>query len=127
MNYEERVLRRIPLEVSIIALVLAIIALLFFTPLTAVFILAGGVFSALSFVWLKKALLRFLGPDRRRAVRSGLAFYLLRLLLLLAVFSFIIFLFPRMILAFVAGFSSLILAILAEAAVAVSQMKQWKG
>ncbi|HCS47677.1 MAG: hypothetical protein A2V45_10280 [Candidatus Aminicenantes bacterium RBG_19FT_COMBO_58_17] len=127
MNYEERVLGRIPLEVSIIALVLAIIALLFFTPLTAVFILAGGVFSALSFVWLKKALLRFLGPDRRRAVRSGLAFYLLRLLLLLAVFSFIIFLFPRMILAFVAGFSSLILAILAEAAVAVSQMKQWKG
>jgi hypothetical protein len=127
MNYEERVLGRIPLEVSIIALVLAIIALLFFTPLTAVFILAGGVFSALSFVWLKKALLRVLGPDRRRAVRSGLAFYLLRLLLLLAVFSFIIFLFPRMILAFVAGFSSLILAILAEAAVAVSQMKQWKG
>jgi hypothetical protein len=127
MNYEERVLGRIPLEVSIIALLLAIIALLFFTPLTAVFILAGGVFSALSFVWLKKALLRFLGPDRRRAVRSGLAFYLLRLLLLLAVFSFIIFLFPRMILAFVAGFSSLILAILAEAAVAVSQMKQWKG
>jgi hypothetical protein len=127
MNYEERVLRRIPLEVSIIALVLAIIALFFFTPLTAVIILAGGVFSALSFVWLKKALLRFLGPDRRRAVRSGLAFYLLRLLLLLAVFSFIIFLFPRMILAFVAGFSSLILAILAEAAVAVSQMKQWKG
>ena len=127
MNYEERVLRRIPLEVPIIALFTSAIALLFFTPLTAVFILAGGVFSALSFVWLKKALLRFLGPDRRRAVRSGLAFYLLRLLLLLAVFSFIIFLFPRMILAFVAGFSSLILAILAEAAVAVSQMKQWKG
>ena len=127
MNYEERVLGRIPLEVSIIALVLAIIALLFFTPLTAVFILAGGVFSALSFVWLKKALLRFLGPDRRRAVRSGLAFYLLRLVLLLAVFSIIILLFPRMILAFVAGFSSLVLAIFVEAAMAVSQMKQWKG
>ena len=127
MNYEERVLRRIPLEVPIIAFVLAVIALLFFTPLTGVFILAGGVFSALSFVWLKKALTRFLGPDRRRAVRSGLAFYLLRLLLILAVFSIIILVFPRMILAFVAGFSSLILAILAEAAVAVSQMKQWKG
>jgi len=127
MNYEERVLRRIPLEVPIIAFVLAVIALLFFTPLTGVFILAGGVFSALSFVWLKKALTRFLGPDRRRAVRSGLVFYLLRLLLLLAVFSIIILLFPRMILAFVAGFSSLILAFLAEAAMAVSQMKQWKG
>lgn len=127
MNYEERVLRRIPLEVPIIAFVLAVIALLFFTPLTGVFILAGGLFSALSFVWLKKALLRFLSQDRRRAVRSGLALYLLRLVLLLAVFSIIILVFPRMILAFVAGFSSLILAILAEAAVAVSQMKQWKG
>lgn len=127
MNYEERVLHRIPLEVPIIAFVLASIALLFFTPLTGVFILAGGIFSALSFVWLKKALFRFLGPDRRRAVRSGLAFYLLRLLLLLAVFSIIILLFPRMILAFVAGFSSLILAFLVEATIAVSQMKQWKG
>jgi hypothetical protein len=127
MNYEEQVLRRIPLEVPIIAFVLAVIAILFFTPVTGVFILAGGVFSALSFVWLKKALTRFLGPDRRRAVRSGLVFYLLRLLLLLAVFSIIILLFPRMILAFVAGFSSLILAFLAEAAMAVSQMKQWKG
>jgi membrane-associated HD superfamily phosphohydrolase len=127
MNYEERVLRRIPLEVPIIAFVLAIIALLFFTPLTGVFILAGGIFSALSFIWLKKALLRFLSQDRRRAVRSGLALYLLRLVLLLAVFSIIILVFPRMILGFVAGFSSLVLAILAEAAIAVSQMKQWKG
>ena len=127
MNYEKRVLRRIPLEVPIIALILASIALLFFTPLTGVFILAGGIFSALSFVWLKKALFRFLGPDRRRAVRSGLASYLLRLLLLLAVFSIIILLFPRMILAFVAGFSSLVLAIFVEAAIAVSQMEQWKG
>jgi hypothetical protein len=127
MNYEERVLRRIPLEVAVIALVLAVVALLFFSPLTGVFIVAGGVFSALSFIWLKKALLRFLSQDRRRAVRSGLALYLLRLVLLLAVFCIIIVLFPRMILAFVAGFSSLILAILAEAAIALSQMKQWKG
>ena len=127
MNYEERVLRRIPLEVPIIAFVLAVIALLFFTPLTGVFILAGGIFSALSFVWLKKALFRFLSQDRRRSVRSGLAFYLLRLVLLLAVFLIIILLLPRMILAFVAGFSSLILAFLAEAAMAISQMKQWKG
>jgi len=127
MNYEERVLRRIPLEIAVIALVLATVALLFFAPLTGVFILAGGLFSALSFIWLKKALVRFLSPDRRRAVRSGLALYFLRLFLLLAVFSFIILLFPRMILAFVAGFSSLVLAVLAEAVIAVSQMKKWKG
>jgi len=124
---EERVLRRIPLEVPIIALVMAVISLPFFTPLTAVFILAGGMFSALSFIWLKRALLRFLSQDRRRAVRSGLALYLLRLALILAVFSIIILVFPRMILAFVAGFSSLVVAILVEASIAVSQMKQWKG
>jgi hypothetical protein len=127
MNYEERVLRRVPLEVPVIAFVLASIALLFFSPLTGIFILAGGIFAALSFAWMKQALRRILGPDRRKAIRSGLAFYLLRLLLLLAVFSFIILVFPRMILAFVAGFSSLILAILAEAAIALSQMKQWKA
>jgi len=127
MNYEERVLRRIPLEIAVIALVLATVALLFFAPLTGVFILAGGLFSALSFIWLKKALVRFLSSDRRRAVRSGLALYFVRLFLLLAVFSFIILLFPRMILAFVAGFSSLVLAVLAEAVSAVSQMKKWKG
>jgi hypothetical protein len=127
MNDEDRVLRRIPLEVLIISLIMAIISLLFFTPLTGVFMLAGGIISALSFIWLQKALLRFLSQDRRRAVRSGLAFYLFRLALILAVFSIIILLFPRMILAFVAGFSSLVVAILVEASIAVSQMKQWKG
>jgi ATP synthase I chain len=127
MNDEDRTLHRIPLDVSIIALIMAVISLAFFSPLTGVFILAGGVFSVLSFIWLKRALLRFLSQERRRAVRSGLAFYLLRLALILAVFSIIILLFPRMILAFVAGFSSLVLAILVEASIAVSQMKQWKG
>jgi hypothetical protein len=127
MNDEDRVLRRIPLEVLIISLIMAIISLLFFTPLTGVFMLAGGIISALSFIWLQRALLRFLSQDRRRAVRSGLAFYLFRLALILAVFSIIILLFPRMILAFVAGFSSLVVAILVEASIAVSQMKQWKG
>jgi len=126
MTYEEKILRRIPLEVSIIATLLALLGLLVFSPMTGLFILAGGLFSAAGFVWLKTALTRFLGPDRRKAVRSGLVFYLLRLFLLLAVFSIIILLFPRMILAFVAGFSSLILAFLIEAALAVSQMKKWK-
>jgi hypothetical protein len=127
MNYEERVLRRVPLEVAVLAFVLAIVSLLFSSPLTGVFILAGGIFAALTFIWLKRALLRFISQDRRRAVRSGLALYLLRIVLILAVFSIIILVLPRMILAFVAGFSSLVLAILVEAVIAFSQMKQWKG
>jgi hypothetical protein len=126
MTYEEKILHRIPLEVPVIAALLALLGLLVFSLMTGLFILAGGLFSAASFVWLKTSLSRFLGPDKRKAVRSGLAFYILRLFLLLAVFSIIILLFPRMILAFVAGFSSLILAFLVEAALAVSQMKKWK-
>jgi len=127
MNYEERVLRRIPLEVPVIALVLALIALIFFSPLTGLFILAGGVFSTLNFIWLKKGLLRFLSQDKRRAVRAGLAFYLLRLLLLLAVFLIIILLFPRNILAFAAGFSAVVVVFFGEAIGALRHLKQWKS
>ena len=126
MTYEEKVLLRIPREVVIIAVLMAILSLVIFRPMTGLFILAGGLFAAASFIWLRTAITRFLRQDRRKAVRSGLLFYLLRLVLLLAVFSIIILLFPRMILAFVAGFSSLILAFLIEAGLAVSQMKQWK-
>lgn len=125
-EYEEKALRRIPLEALFIAVFVALLSLLILSPMTGLIILAGGLFSAVSFVWLKTALTRFLGQDKRRAVRSGLLFYLLRLVLLLAVFSIIILLFPRMILAFVAGFSSLILAFLIEAGRAVLQMRQWK-
>jgi hypothetical protein len=125
-EYEEKALRRIPLETLLIAVLVALLGFLVFNPMTSLLILAGGLFSAVSFVWLKTALTRFLGQDKRRAVRSGLLFYLLRLVLLLAVFSIIILLFPRMILAFVAGFSSLILAFSIEAGRAVLQMRQWK-
>jgi len=125
-EYEEKALRRIPLETLLIAVLVALLGLLVFSSMTGLLILAGGLFSAVSFVWLKTALTRFLGQDKRRAVRSGLLFYLLRLVLLLAVFSIIILLFPRMILAFVAGFSSLILAFSIEAGRAVLQMRQWK-
>ena len=60
-------------------------------------------------------------------MRKGIVFYILRLFLIIAVFLIIILLSPRMILAFAAGFSSLVPAILAEAVVAFSQMKTWKA
>jgi uncharacterized membrane protein len=124
---EERILRRIPLEILAISLVLALGAGLLFSLLTALFVLAGGAFSALSFLWLKRALGRFLTREKRRALRSAVAFYILRLFLLIAVFSAIILLFPRMILAFVAGFSSVVPAFLIEAVGALSQMRKWKS
>jgi len=124
---EEKILRRIPLEILAISVLIALAAILFFPFRAGLFVLAGGAFSALSFLWLKRALSRFLTREKHRALRSGIAFYLLRLVLLIAIFSAIILLFPRMILAFVAGFSSVIPAFLIEAVGALSQMKQWKS
>ena len=126
-NPEESVLRRLPLEILAFSLMIAAGSLLFFKPPTGLFILAGGLFSALSFIWLKQTVTRFIGPDRRTAVRKGIVFYILRLCLIIAVFLIIILLSPGMILAFAAGFSSLVPAILAEAVVAISQMKTWKA
>jgi len=126
-NPEDRVLRRLPYEIMGFAAALAAGSLLFFTPRTGLFILAGGLFSAASFVWLRQAVTRFLGPDRRAALRRGIVFYILRLFLIIAVFLIIILLVPRLILAFAAGVSSLIPAILAEAVMALSQMKRWKA
>ncbi len=123
---EERILRRIPLEVLAVSLVLALATLLFFRPLVGLFVFVGGAFSAASFLWLKSSLNRFLGPDRRRAIRSGLLLYLGRLALLLGFFLIIIFLFRRMVLAFAAGFSTIILVFFIEAVRALAQMKSWK-
>jgi hypothetical protein len=124
---EERILRRIPLETVVLALLAAAASLLFFSPQTSLFILAGGVFSASNFLWLKGSLPRFLTPDKRKAVRSAVALYFLRLLLIIAAFLIIILLFPRMILAFAAGFSTIILTFMAEAVAAFSQLKKWKS
>jgi hypothetical protein len=124
---EERILRRLPLEIVGVALVMAVGSLFFFRARTCLFILIGGLFSAMSFFWLRQTVGRFLGPDRRRSMRQLLGFYLLRLILIIVVFLIIILLFPRMILAFAAGFSSLVPAILAETVVGLSQMRKWKG
>lgn len=128
---EERILRRIPAEILVCALLLAAGSLLFFAPLTSLFILGGGAFSAASFAWLKSSLNRILNPergrDRGKAIRSGLLLYVARLSLLLGIFLIIIFIFPRMILAFAAGFSCVILIFFVEAVRALAHMKSWKS
>jgi hypothetical protein len=124
---EERILRRIPPEILAVSLVLALGSLLFFSPRTGLFVFAGGAFSAVSFLWLKQTITRFLGRSRRKAVKSGLLAYLLRLVLIIGVFSIIILQFPGMILAFAAGFSCVVAVFFVEAVRAIAQMKQWKN
>jgi hypothetical protein len=140
---EEKILRRIPFEILILSFVIALASLLLLNPLIALFILAGGAFSALSFIWLKQAVLRLLpikNGDRhlkegepvpffnkKKALRAALALYGIRLVLILAIFFIIIFFFSRNIIAFVAGFSTMVPVFLAEAVVGLSRMKQWKS
>ncbi len=76
---------------------------------------------------MKVSLTRFLQRERKAALRSGVLIYLARFVLILAVFSFIIFLFPGKILAFVAGFSVLVPVFLVEGVFALLRVKTWKS
>lgn len=121
------ILRRIPWEILGTAAVLALGALLLFDPGTALFTLLGGVLAALGFIWLRQSISRFLLSDKKKAVRSAVLLYGLRLILIIAIFSIIILFFPGRIVAFAAGFSAVILVFLVEAVAALSKLKQWKS
>ena len=99
----------------------------FFGATTALIVLAGGALASLGFLWMKVSLTRFLQRDRKAALRSGVLIYMARFVLILAVFSFIIYLFPGKILAFAAGFSVLVPVFLIEGVTALLRMKTWKS
>ena len=120
---EEKILRRIPLEVAAAAVVLAIGAALLFDVATGVVFLAGGLVSALSFVWLKSSLTRLLAREKSKAIRAGILLYGVRFLLILGAFFLIILLYPKKLVAFVAGFSTVIPVFLGEAALALARLK----
>jgi ATP synthase I chain len=123
---EERILRRIPVEIVVLAAVLGSAAGFVIDPLTGLFVLAGGVFSALGFVWLKQSLTRFLSREKRGALRSGILFYVLRLVLICAVFFLIILVYPKKIFAFVAGFSAVVPVSLFEGLRGLFLLRTWK-
>jgi hypothetical protein len=124
---EEKILRRVPLEILALSLIIGLAAALLKDIPTGIFILAGGAFSALSFLWLRQSFTRILSLDRKKAIRSGILFYALRFLLILAAFMIIISFLPQKLIAFVIGFSTIVLVTLAEAVIALSRMKQWKS
>ena len=126
-SFEERILRRVPLEILAAGAAAGLIALPFFGVTTALLVLAGGTLASLGFLWMKVSLARFLQRERKGALRSGVLIYLARFVLILAVFSFIIFLFPGKILAFVAGFSVLVPVFLVEGVFALLRVKTWKS
>ena len=125
-SYEERILRRIPWEILAISFLITLIFFILFKPFTALFVLAGGVMASLSFIWLRTSLGKLLVPDKKRALKSGLTLYGLRLLLLLALFFIIIIFFSERIIAFAIGFSTIILVLIMEAFFGLAELKKWK-
>jgi len=124
---EERVLGRIPWEIAAAAALLGLGAFLLFDVPTGLFVLAGGLVSAASFVGMKKSLTLVLLKEKRKAVRSGMLLFGLRILLILLVFSIIILISPRRLLAFVAGFSTVVPVFLIEAVRAIFRTKPWNN
>ena len=127
LSDEEKILRRIPLEIVALSCLLALIAFPLFNALTALLIISGGALATLSFLWLKQTISKFLIPDKKKAIRIALPFYVLRIVLILGIFFIIIFFFSNKIIAFVVGFSTLVPVFFVEATIALSKMKQWKN
>jgi hypothetical protein len=123
---EERILRRIPIEILAASAVLALPAMFLFDLPTGLVFLAGGLFAALGFAGLKRSLTRFLDREKKGALRSGIILYALRLVLICAVFLLIILLYPKKILAFGAGFSMLVVVSLVEGVRALLLLRTWK-
>lgn len=124
---ERKILQRIPLEILLISFFLAIPTLFFFNIAAALFILAGGFYSAINFIWLREAIFKFLQKGKKKAFKSAIAIYTFRLLLIISIFFIIIYFFSNKILAFMVGFSTIIIVFLAEAMVALSRLKKWKN
>ena len=126
-NFEEKILRRIPKEILVISLILSIGALIAFDLISAVLLFLGGVMAAVSFIWLKNSVSKLLSFEKKKAVKSAVLFYGLRLILIIAVIFIIILFFQNKVLAFAAGFSTIIVVFLIEGVAAVSKMMQWKN
>ncbi len=125
--WETAVLRRVPLEILAVTLVLGLGAALLFGPLQGLFVLVGGAVSALGFAGMKGGLDRVLARRGGRALRSGLGLFGLRLVLILLILSLIIFTQPRALPAFATGFSAILPVVFLEALRALARSRSWKS
>jgi len=124
---EERILKRIPLEIALLSLFVALISLFFYDLIIGILVFAGGIVAAINFIWLRQAITHYLTSGRQKALRSTFGVYALRLLLILAIFFIIILFFSTKIIAFVVGFSTLVLVFLIEAIIGLSKLKKWNN
>ena len=125
-EYESKVLRRMPLEILAGAILIGLAVLIWRGPWAGLFALLGGVVAAAGFLGLERSLDHILDRGRKGALRQGILFYFLRIVLILMAFSLIILFYPRRVVAFAAGFSAILAVVLVEAARALILLRQWK-
>jgi hypothetical protein len=124
---EEAILTRIPWEILAGAALLGLGAGLLLTALDGLFVLAGGLTSALGFVGMKRSLPRILAADKSKSRAAGLKLIGLRFVLILLVLSSIILTQPKEFAAFAAGLSMVVPVFLLEALRTLSRTRSWKG
>jgi hypothetical protein len=123
----EKSLKRVPVETLAIGCLASILVLLFLDPVSAVLVAGGAILAAVGFISLKSFVNRYLGGKRTVLVKRALVLFSLRLLLICLIFLAIIFIFRGKVIAFVAGFSSMVVAVLIEAIRNLVNIKQWKA
>jgi len=123
----EKSLKRVPIETLVLGCLASLLVLLFFDPVSAVLVAGGAILATAGFISLKSFVNRYFGGKRTVLVKRALVLFSLRLLLICLIFLAIIFIFRGKVIAFVAGFSSMVVAVLIEAIRNLVNIKQWKA
>ena len=123
----EKSLKRIPVETIVLGVLTSILGLVFFDLTSAGLLVAGALVAAAGFISLRSFVDRYIFKEKTVFRKRALIVYSLRLLLICLVFLAIIFIFRVKVIAFVAGFSSLVVAVLIEAIRNLVNIRQWKA
>ncbi|MCP2598664.1 ATP synthase subunit I [Candidatus Aminicenantes bacterium AC-335-L06] len=111
---EYQILRKIPRTTIIISFIFSIIGLIFFSLMTSIIILLGGILSILNFLWLKKSIIKLTSFEKKKALINGLILYFIRFLLIFISFFIIIKISSENILGFAVVFFSIFFAMTIE-------------
>jgi DMSO/TMAO reductase YedYZ heme-binding membrane subunit len=114
-NTLETSLNRVPFETIILGIVAGIISGLIFEPIAGILIFTGALVATVSFVSLKSFIDRYLSKQKSLVLRRAILMYSVRLMLICLVFLIIIFVFKGRAVAFMAGFSLIVISVLIEA------------
>lgn len=125
-DWLELSIKRVPRVTILLGLVAGALAALLLEPVTGALVLAGSALAAVGFISIKSFVDKYLQAGRSGFWRRAVLFYSLRLLLICLIFLIIIIFFKGRVLALAAGFSLVVVSILAEAVRNLGSIKQWK-